>query len=268
MSPRRFRILILAFVLASVLLALGLLSRSTRPLSYYLEQAETAWLQKKFERAAGYYEEALRRYPRSERRCELWLKLGDIHRIDRADPEAALRAYGSLSEHCPKTLESARALEQSAQALNALQRHDEAIRAYERLKADFPTQAESADFQIARLLWAKKDSSGAFAGFKAILQKNPQTPFADQILREIGGMLFVQGKFEDAIQVYSQAIRQYPESALRGEWESQLAGCYEGLGRWKEALKIYESLMPDSDNPLVLEQRIQKLRKMTESTAP
>jgi len=100
----------------------------------------------------------------------------------------------------------------------------------------------------------------------AIIDKNPQTPIADQVLYQLGTIFFMEGSLPDSVKVLEAAVEKYPQSPLNIEMKFTLANGYEEIGEFEKALKIYQDILPNYPNPKVVQKKIEKIEERLKTT--
>ena len=232
-----------------------------RPFGSYLKRAEEAFQDKNFNRAIELNLKALRLYPKHERTPEVLLSIGDIYNFSLNNQEKAGKAYEMLTQQFPKTIFARKAFQNSAEMYEKSQQYQNALLAYQGILDHFPygEDIDMTRFKVALMALKLKKFEPARRSLMQIIEKNPQTPIADQVLYQLGTAFFMEGAIRESIQVLEVAAEKYPDSPLNTEMKFTLANGYEEMGVLDKALKVYREIRLTYPNPKVVEKKIEKI---------
>lgn len=130
--------------------------------------------------------------------------------------------------------EEARLFEQGRQELQAKE-FSRAVRSFERVLALSPEYGEGwTEFNLGIAYYGIKDWGKAASYFEKAHQRNPKK-FSTHVYyyRNLGYSLFRQGKNEQALSIYEEGLKRFPED----EWLLEMAGwSLQRLGRKRESV--------------------------------
>lgn len=262
MKSIRVKIGLLLLVLA-VLSAAFLLVPRKRPFNHYVSRAQEAFQNKTFNRSIELYLKALKYYPNHERTPEILLTVGDIYNFSLGNTEKAAKAYETLEEKYPRTLEARRGFQNAGEMHEKNEQFEKALLSYQGMIDHFPDGhgIDEIRFKVATMALKLKKYEPARRSLMAIVENNPETPIADKVLYQLGNIFFVEGSSREAAQVLEVAVEKYPNSPLNTEMRFTLANAYEEQGKLAEALRIYKKIQGLYPNPMVIEKKIENLSK-------
>ncbi len=266
MKVNYFKIAILFLVLALLGAAFSLVPRK-RSFSSYIRRGEEAYQKKEFAQSVELYLTALKYYPNHEKVPDILLTIGDIYNFSLGNTEKAGKAYDMLTQQYPKSLSALRGFQNSAEMYEKSDQFQKALLAYQGIIDHFPQfpKLDEIRFNVAMMAAKLKKFEPARRSLMSIIENNPETAIADQVLYQLGNTFFMEGGTREAIQVLEVAIQKYPESPLLTEMKFTLANAYEERAQHAEALKIYREILASYPNPMVIQNKIEKLSKrMTE----
>lgn len=115
-----------------------------------------------------------------------------------------------------------------------------------------------AHYMAGRSLLADKKPEAALKEFSAAREVNPQAPFAADGLFYMGDVMTELGRFDEAILVFDQLIRNAPDSYLVYAARGRMGDCQYTLGekdpsRYLEALNSYKLVEESKDASLELQ---------------
>ncbi|WFB37385.1 tetratricopeptide repeat protein [Kiritimatiellota bacterium B12222] len=128
-----------------------------------------------------------------------------------------------------------------------------------------PALQSKACYLAGRALLADKKMELALKEFRRSRELNPEAPFAADVLFYMGDALTEMGSFDEAILIFDQLIRSYPESYLVYAARGRMGDCQYTLGekdqsRYLEALNSYK--LVEESKSAGLELRIQAMYKV------
>lgn len=265
MKKLPIKIVLFFLVLAGIGAAFFLVPQK-RPFGSYMKRAEEAFQDKNFNRAIELNLKALRLYPKHERTPEVLLSIGDIYNFSLGNQEKAGKAYEMLTQQYPKTQFARKAFLASAEMYEKSQQYEKALLSYQGILDHFPygEDIDMTRFKVAMMALKLKKFEPARRSLMQIIEKNPQTPIADQVLYQLGTAFFMEGAIKESIQVLEVAAEKYPDSPLATEMKFTIANGYEEMGTLDKALKVYREIRSTYPNQKVVDNKIQKITGQAE----
>lgn len=129
-----------------------------------------------------------------------------------------------------------------------------------------PLLRAKSHYLAGRSLLADKKLEAALKEFSLSREAKVDATFATDALFYMGDSLTELGKFDEAILVFDQLIREYPDSYLRYPARGRMGDCQYTLGekdpsRYLEALNSYK-LVEESKDTGLMELRLQAMYKV------
>jgi TolA-binding protein len=179
------------------------------------------------------YRKFLETAPKARQRTEAMRRLGDLE-MDAADNKlasgdattpdykAAIARYQEFLKEHPNDPTNDRVLYQLSRAYEQGGDLESAIKALDRLVAEYPkTQHhDEAQFRRGEILFAMRDYAKAEQAFGNVMRGDSGNPFHERAQYMHGWSLFKQGRLEDSLQSFFAVLDRKP--ALRGP-ETELA---------------------------------------------
>lgn len=182
------------------------------------------------------------RYPRSRFVPEAWKMLADVQ-FDLGSIEEALATYRRVLQAKPDD-KGVRIGE--VVALYRLGRPSEA-QARERALRDLGPLTTDDEVRLAieqgHALDRARDYVGALNAFARVVERYPESAWADDALLAQGKVAAGSGRVEPAVQAFERLIRQYPESPLVREARFELGNTYLRAQFWEQAAEAYDHLL-------------------------
>jgi soluble lytic murein transglycosylase len=215
------------------------------------------------QRAADLYAQYRWEYPEGSRRDEVYLRLGIVQR-DLGNPQAALREWRHLWLEHPEDAAAdqvpalERTLPQSftppaptadelyrrAERLYRLNRHRDALRAFELARAAAPAQPLTTDllYRIGTAQYYARENQAAVATFQQVYARAPQSSLAS-------GALFMQARLylrmendEGFLETARTLLARFPGSKHAEEVAYLLGHFHRNRGRVREALQAFQQV--------------------------
>lgn len=181
---------------------------------------------KKNELAELYYEELLKRSSPSPERLEALRRVANLYVEENKELKKACQYYKELINQKPEVKETDFLLFKKAQA--------------EILQSGFAAAREDLEM---------------------LIRDYPQSTFIKSAKLVHAETHFLEGNSKTAEPALLEVSKEYPETEQAVEADFLRGQCLESEQKWKEALKLYESLRKKYPNPQVLQERITALRK-------
>jgi TolA-binding protein len=234
------------------------------------------------ERAIERATQCIARYPESAASVSCLLARADLFRRTE-HPEEALSDYRALAS----SRFASKASKSRADLLFALERYEEASKAYESLLGSSPEDADAAGTHVlclfrlgrsreatqavrsfrkrfgdarnwlARLeleqgkrLLGRKEFEAAQASFEKQLNAFGDTEYADDARYYLGLVHFQQKRMEEALQVFSDFLTAFPKSPFLPEVTMKLGTIYYLSGHFASAIDYYKTVSKSADSGL------------------
>ena len=223
--------------------------------------------QQRYAPAAQWFERFLSQYsPSSDGtipyRSDALLRLGDSYfALNQYDQ--ARRAYGRVSGAGTEY-----ALYQTGLTNYRQGNYEEALRAFEALRSNFPNSQWSteAQYRIGYLHLQQQNYDEAIQAYRALLEERPPVELAAQAQYGIGDALFNAGRQEEAIEAYKEVLRRYPRTSFAGEAASSIQYALIVLGEEDRMQRIIEEFAAENpDSPVLDELRFRQAEAIYQS---
>jgi soluble lytic murein transglycosylase len=132
----------------------------------------------------------------------------------------------------------------------SVRNRNEALPLLEQIAREYPDNAEApkALYQIGQILWNRHDNAQALEYFKLALDRYPSSPYVDRAQYAAADIHEYFGRKDDAVQMYSNVVKQFPKSAVRDDAHWRLAWLYYRGGDLASAAATFKSLADQSKN--------------------
>jgi soluble lytic murein transglycosylase len=229
-----------------------------------LEAAEANARLGELPRAADLYATYQRENPHGMRHGEVHLRLGVVRR-DMGDPEAALREWRHLWVEHPEDPAAARVPElertlpatvptpamtsdelyRRADRLYRLNRHREALQAFELVLAATPGQAMATEIlqQIGMAQYHARENNAAVDTFRQLYERAPQGPLAPLALLMLVRLHLREEVDSDFLGTARALMAQFPSSKQADEASYLLAHFYRNRGRIGDAMQAFQKVV-------------------------
>ncbi len=228
------------------------------------ENAEAAWADGDYRRAATLFREVAERYPRHRLAPEALFRLGRGTYLFLNDPREAVLALRALVRR-ENAGPWARPAQQLLGEIFEVRLGDcrQAIVEYQRMISLDPRGegGDGAQFAVARCSFALGDYDQARAEYELLLERYPESVLKPRALAGIANAWYVTGHFEQAVKLYRQAQQESRDPALAAEAGFGIATALEEAGDPAGALAEFERVRSTYPNPGLVEQRIARARE-------
>jgi len=217
----------------------------------------------KYSEAMKIFTKVIRRKPESWLALEASRKAARLAVFDLKDFKAAVEFYQHLILYSPLSDERLAAQKSLADIyFENLLDFDQAVLEYSRLiKLVPPPQRASYRLTVAKAYFNLNNFAQAEIEVDELLHK----PIADDLRFEAllfkGNLLQGAKRLDDAISVFGQILKKYPERARSENVIINLAVCYEEKKEFLKAIEILELAKSTYSSPEFLEVRINRLRE-------
>lgn len=185
-----------------------------------------------------------------------YLNLGRVY-LELGKNEAALECFRNA---CTKAdLDNEFGFSNYAQVAMNLQRYDEAVCAYQKLKMINPHN-QSIDFNLANAYLLANQSEKAIRLYEALMRKNPRDA---RIVYNCAEAYFKSNNFKKALDYFNKLQRYaytFPQVKLR------IAECYNKLGNIELSQKIFRQIADDQRMPNELKRAAQRMLYNTDGS--
>ncbi|MEW6751393.1 MAG: tetratricopeptide repeat protein [Candidatus Latescibacterota bacterium] len=234
-----------------------------RTVGFYL--ANIHYSLRDFAEARRLFAGVLRDHPVAQELPDVLFGLGESH-YQLGEFEAAIGYYQRLLAQFPAEPAADDALYNMAWCLIELKREEEAMAAFSRLLQRYPDSefAASARFSLGDNAYNRGAFREAQEAYSEVARRYPGAPVAAQVphlLEELEEAMayqrYEQGlaqmdsaeatgqeeHFERAIALFAQVRELFPGTESEVGALSNMGVCLEGLGRWQEAVEVYDQVI-------------------------
>ena len=247
-----------------IALAGGYLDQEQRLIvSFYL--ANIHYSLREFEDARQLFEGLLGDYPAGRELPDILFGLGESH-YQLGEFEAAIGYYQRLLAQFPDETAADDALYNMGWCLIELKREDEAMRSFTQLLERYPQSefAPSAQFTFGDYAYNRGAYPDAIEAYSRVAERYPDAPVAAQVPRLLAelneavayqryerGIAYMDSAeamkrteyFEQAITVFAEVRERFPSTESGLGALSNMGVCLEGLGKWREAVEVYDEVI-------------------------
>ena len=198
-------------------------------------------------------------------------RLGKLNALYLHDYDAAIRFYRQLVKYYPKTDQALAAMSTIADLQQyKLGNIPLAIDYYQEIVREFPDapEAQHARLKIANAYFQLKNYDQARHEAEALIARAPSTPEAAQAQFEIANSLYLQQRYAEAVASYEHLLAAQPERELTALVLFELGNCFQETGELARALAYYYACLLDHPDPLLVQRKIQRVRKRIDKTKP
>lgn len=230
---------------------------------FYLANARYSL--REFAAARDLFARLLKEHPQSPERADLLFGLGESH-YQLGDFPAASGYYRQILREFPAAPSADDAQYNLAWCLIEMGREDEAMAEFGRILKDYPRSefAPAAALTFGDFHYNRQEYPEAMAAYERVQQEYPMAEVASQVPRLMGELRealayeeYEQGLalmdsaeakqddeiYEAAVAVFERVRRQYPGTESELGALSNMGVCLEGLGRWREAVSLYDEVI-------------------------
>ena len=208
-----------------------------------------------WEAAASEYEKVRDLYPMSELGLKVPISIAQHYQREKEELQAekaykqAIRNYQEIIDEYSGTRFAPIIMDYLALSYLNQGRWDEAIGVWESITKEYPETPMAAKSLLASgEIYAKqlRDPEKSIKHYEDFIQQYPDSKLVKQVKFQIGRLYLDKGDIEEARQVFSQIIKDYPKEAeLCASARAMLANCYEREGNGALAIKEYQQIRRD-----------------------
>lgn len=240
------------------------LSSCADPARARFERAEKALREQRMDDALAGYRSIPKEFPQSRHAPAALLRQGDLFGSYYRNYDAALEAYDSLVYNYPRAAEAAQAVLRKGEIhLLHLFSYRDAVADLELLRTRYPRFARMDEVLIllAKAYGGLPDPARQLAILLELAERHPGSPRAQEARWMAASTLLGQGKHDEAEREFRKLLDPAadPKAAARARWG--MAQALEGKGDIAGALKQYEAIGDDWDDPDYLSEKLSRLRK-------
>jgi cellulose synthase operon protein C len=188
----------------------------------------------------------LQAYPNSDYAADVMLRLGELYRERDAERADTLRAEASklASEHPEEEVES---------SYTPQNIYKDVVDTYQKVifKAPDHPNLDIAYYGLANALAEGGDTNAAREALETLVERFPNSTFADDSYYHIGDLYFYEDKYQDAIKFYQSVNKDskiYSRALLKQGWSYfNLANDYsaDGMSYYPKAVDCFIQLLDD-----------------------
>jgi tetratricopeptide (TPR) repeat protein len=220
---------------------------------------------RRFKDANTTFKQFAQKYPDSEFTPEsiFYYSDGDYNL---GNMESAIKGFDTLLSRYPKNEKAAEALYTKAWCYLDMNQPENAISTFKEMIEKFPNNqlSATAQFSIADYYYNTENYNEAITNYQLVLEKYPDTEVAKKVPETLSDLketvayidydkameIFSQAQKNSDLNLYSQAAELFKEIATKyPDTESEIGSysnmgiCYEALGQWQNAVKVYDKVI-------------------------
>jgi len=198
-----------------------------------------------FDKALKLAEEMIEKFPESEKIAEFYLIAADSL-LENSKEKEAVSFYQRIIRSYPLTLSAQIAYLRLGNIFLSKNQYSEAALFYSHLIKDYPRSKlqEEALFNLSRCYIAQEKIEEALSFLFMLLERFPQSRFLPEGFFLCADVFLKKGEFARAREICEKILPfSGKNSAFAIKVKEKLAQSYEGEGKLKEAIKIYESIL-------------------------
>lgn len=199
------------------------------------------------------YRTLVENHPGSRFVPEVWTRIGEIYfdGTGRDSLEQAIEAYAQVLQF-PESPYYDKALYKIAWTYYRLDRFDESVDAFVRLVRYADEQKRTTGVTGSELrseaiqyvaISLADDGWGGFETARRKLGPLENEPFAQELWKRYGEVLYEQTRYPDAVRVLAYTLERYPNAPTNPEAQAQIVRAYEQLRDFKAATAAREELV-------------------------
>jgi TolA-binding protein len=241
-----------------------LLASCADPARDRFEGAEKALLRQEMDAALAGFRSIPKEFPQSRYAPAALLRQGDLYGSYFRNYDAALEAYDSLVYNFPQSKEAPLAILHKGE-IRLLQffSYAKAAEELERLRARYPSfeKMDDALILLARAYGGMEDRERQSAVLASLLARNPDSPRADEARWMRATMLLAQGEYAAAEEAFRRILARAPDRRTAAHAHWGIAQAMEGSENYPGAIREYEAIRKDWEDPKYIREKIERLRK-------
>jgi len=228
-----------------------------------LDQAQAAWDQGDYNKAASLYEEFISSNKGKDTVKPVQFKLANIYFYNLKQYERAIQHYVAIVEDDPSSPNVDSAKVRIAECYVALGKLKEAVSEYESLSRNHRTEVDLRRIRlnIADLYYDLNDLGQALAEYQKVIETPLYDDTAQRSWLRIAGIRFLRDEFGDALRAYQVLAEKTSDPDIRRQARFGIADCLERTFEYDLAVSILEQTEADARNPDYIPKRIAAIRQ-------
>lgn len=222
-----------------------------------LRAAEDLQAEGKTQEALSAYEEILRKYPDTDLKNDILLKMARSHsRL--GDDGLAIQTYLKLISDRPDTVEASQAVSLMMNLYHQRYRFDEVMALSAHIIQQFPgTEAAAmALYRSARYLYTQGEYRKAIQIYESFVDQYPRSIMKTTAFNRLISLYIREGIFEQAERRLADKLEQNPKDKYMLR---QLALVYQKQGNYDSALELYQKILAANPNDVDTYERLGEL---------
>ena len=221
-------------------------SCSADPSAPIFEHAERALAEAKYDEALSQYTYLVNKHPDSVHASQSQYKIAYILNRYLGDDRQAQLAYKTLFYMYPKSKEANVALEDLAIIYSNDGDHRKAIENYQKiLGTRVPDENRRIHYRIAMEYFYMNDLAQSAVEYKELLKNARKPELVSDIYFQLGSIEYIEGRYPDALEWFDKIINKYPDTLYANEARFSKARLLRESGKYAEALSILNSIEKD-----------------------
>jgi tetratricopeptide (TPR) repeat protein len=217
---------------------------------------------KKFSQAVDRFSRVVRRAPDQPVALEASRRAARIATFETKNYSKAAEFYRHMVLHSPDSRERLAAQKSLAEIYSdKLGNYDQAVVEYSRLIALAPVK-ERAVYQMsmAKAHMNLNNFSQALIEIEDLLSKKMNDGLRFEALEFKGNLLQAAKRLDDAIKVFEQLMKEFPQKSQSDSVGLSLAVCLEEKGDFKRSIEVLEQVKEQYPTPDFIQARINRLK--------
>ncbi|MBI5683337.1 MAG: tetratricopeptide repeat protein [Deltaproteobacteria bacterium] len=232
-------------------------SCSDDPATHAYQKADELLSKGQYAKAIKAYKNIAEKYQESILGPQAQYKIGQIYHLYMNNDIEAIKSYKTLILMYPGSPEITPARKDMAEIYLRQGNYQKAISEYQWLvKNSQGREREQFHYEIAMCYLKMSDATQARIELQELLKSEPSYDIVKKILYQIASTFYIEGKFNNAINIYNEIIINYPEDELAIEAKFGKAVNLEELNNLKDALMVYKDILDKYPNKEVIKDRI------------
>ncbi len=231
-----------------------------------MQQGEKLLAERRYQDAISHFRQYYLEHPHAKEAPLALLRIGNIYRLHLKDFKKSIEAFGVLSQRFPETDEGRQA-QLLLGGIHASQFNDyqQAIVEYQKVvlgKGYSDGQRIEALLKTGNAYFSLGNFVQARIEYKKLKQEYAESYAAKVATLQLANCFNAEGDCQKAIPIYQEVAAftgdEIKNLAVQGTFAA--AACFEELGKYEEALKLFDSVKNSYPSRRVVEVRIEKLK--------
>lgn len=210
------------------------------------QTADRLQAENKIQEALTAYEGILKKYPDTNLKTEIMLRIAQCY-SQLGDDDSAIRIYLKLVSEDPNSIEASQAVSLMFNLFSERYQFDEVMAISKQIAQQFPgTEAAAmAMYRAASYLYSREQYQDAIKEYENFINQFPKSIMASTAFNRLIYIYISQGMFKEAEARLAEKLAQNP---LDTYLIRQMALVYQKQGKYDEALNIYQQLLAKNPN--------------------